>query len=154
MSQILLCCWPQFGYECIGYCENMRAEPGRNEFVSMSCLSRWHRCQKVLGSHPSPDKWLLGLLRMLHHSKLWCRQSPKDSRWRLKGLSGSFASSWMVDICWRKCFWVDRSKHLHSLGNVWFICGSSNKKVSRDSMRAEIGTGLFYPWPDLLLKMS
>lgn len=59
ISLILLFCWPLFGYECIA-----RTREPSQEGASLSewaCLSHWHQCQKLLGSHPSWDKWSFGL---------------------------------------------------------------------------------------------
>lgn len=75
MSLILLCCWPLFGYECIGSCENKRAEPGRNEFVWMRLpvsLTSMSKTSRITSKLRQVVTWTL---RTRRRSKLWCFSS-------------------------------------------------------------------------------
>lgn len=70
---------------CILWEQESRARK-RATLSEWDCLSRWHWCQKVLGTHPSWDKWSFGLWE--------CGVVPsfdvsalKDLRWRQEGLS-------------------------------------------------------------------
>lgn len=58
------------------------------------CLSLWHRCQKLLGSHPSWDKWSLGLGER-GTDPSFDVSAVKSSTWRR--LSKVVASSWTVE---------------------------------------------------------
>lgn len=75
LSLILLCCWPLFGYECIGSCENKRAEPGRSEFVWMSLPVSLTSMSKISRITSKLRQVIIWTLRMRLCSKLWCFSS-------------------------------------------------------------------------------
>lgn len=103
-------CWPLFCYTCIGYCENMTQAIEGKEFVSMSSLSCWHQCQKVLGSGPSWGKWSLGLW-MLQFHRLQCL--------RYEILTGDYMSYqilWPLYELWVFFYWP-----FHSIGKAWAV---------------------------------
>lgn len=51
-----------------------------------ACLSHWHGCQKLLGSHPSWDKWSFGLWEC-STVQSFDVSAIKDCRWGQEGLS-------------------------------------------------------------------
>lgn len=81
----------------------VRTREPSQEGTSLSewgCLSLWHRCQKLLGSRPSWDKWSLGERGTDPSFDVSAVQS---STWRR--LSKVVASSWTVECYTHKlCF--------------------------------------------------
>lgn len=100
----LLCSWSSC---TVDYCLVMNAwdlvrtrglSQERVSLCEWACLSHWHWCQKLLGSHPSWDKWSFGL-GGYGTGPSFDVVACKDCRWWHEGLSAEFHPDELYNIC-------------------------------------------------------
>ena len=160
-----LCPWSSWAVEhCLvmNVLDFVRTSEPSQEGASLSewaCLSHWHWCQKLLGSHPRWDKWSFWFWEYgtVPSFDVW---ALKDCRWRQEGLSRMLHPQ-IVDICGTRwwcvvvflAYFLVDIVGLHELAQQipWFITNFSlvsgvNFHILFLKLPMENLTRAFLPW--------